>query len=154
MIYPLCALKYSPASQLKNQPFYSIVKPSDRAHVRAWIDSAKAWSPVVYNERRSGGHGYTFFHVLKVSAIAPLQPGDDPWTVPHSHPLGDTLSAIQTQLTSYQIPDLPPKGERLPMGTDESERSMPGQEFILVEGIFTASSDALTCIISKWEKGI
>lgn len=26
---------------------------------------------------------------------------------------------------------------------------MPGQEFILVEGIFTANSDGLTCIISK-----
>lgn len=26
---------------------------------------------------------------------------------------------------------------------------MPGQEFILVEGIFTANSDGLTCIISR-----
>ncbi|WVW82501.1 hypothetical protein I302_104512 [Kwoniella bestiolae CBS 10118] len=99
-------------SRLKNQPFYSMIRPSDRAHVRKYIESAKQSSPIMFNERRSGGHGYTTFHVLK-------------------------------------IPDLPPHGETWPQGTDDSERSMPGQEFILVEGIFTASSDGLACIISK-----
>lgn len=36
-----------------------------------------------------------------------------------------------------------------PEGTDESERIMPGQEFISVEAIFTASSDGLTCVIER-----
>ncbi|OCF54256.1 hypothetical protein L486_08170 [Kwoniella mangroviensis CBS 10435] len=103
-------------SRLKNQPFYSIIRPSDRAHVRKYIESAKQSSPIMFNERRSGGHGYTRFHILK-------------------------------------IPDLPPYGETWPQGTDESERSMPGQDFILVEGIFTASSDGLACIISKIAPG-
>ncbi|WRT64326.1 uncharacterized protein IL334_001258 [Kwoniella shivajii] len=98
--------------RLKDQPFYSIIRPSDRAHVRKYIESAKQSTPIMFNERRSGGHGYTTFHVLR-------------------------------------IPDLPARGETWPQGTDDSERSMPGQEFILVEGIFTASSDGLTCIISR-----
>ncbi|OCF41559.1 hypothetical protein I317_04667 [Kwoniella heveanensis CBS 569] len=102
-------------SRLKNQPFYSIIKPSDRSHVRKYIEAAKQSSPVMFDERRSGGHGYTKFHVLK-------------------------------------IPDLPPCGEAWPQGTDESERMMPGQDFILVEGIFTASSDGLACIIGKVKK--
>ncbi|EIW72543.1 hypothetical protein TREMEDRAFT_25231, partial [Tremella mesenterica DSM 1558] len=46
-----------------------------------------------------------------------------------------------------KIPDLPPQGQLWPLGTDESERSMPGQEFIPVEGIFCACSDGMTCII-------
>ncbi|WVQ82754.1 hypothetical protein IAT38_004886 [Cryptococcus sp. DSM 104549] len=100
------------ASSLRGHPFYSIIKPSDRSHVRKYIEAAKASTPVMYDSQRSGGHGYTNFHVLK-------------------------------------IPDLPPAGEAWPQGTDESERSMPGQEFILVEGIFTANSDGLSCIISK-----
>ncbi|WWD17694.1 hypothetical protein CI109_102135 [Kwoniella shandongensis] len=99
-------------SRLKNHSFYSIIRPSDRPHVRRYIESAKKSTPVMYNEHQSGGHGYTQFHVLK-------------------------------------IPDLPPSDEPWPQGTDESERSMPGQEFILVEGIFTAGSDGLTCIIGK-----
>ncbi|WVR06048.1 hypothetical protein IAU60_003076 [Kwoniella sp. DSM 27419] len=99
-------------SRLRNQPFYSLIRPSDRLHVRKYIEAAKQSSPIMFNEKRSGGHGYTSFHVLK-------------------------------------IPDLPPSDETWPQGTDESERSMPGQEFILVEGIFTASSDGLTCIINK-----
>ncbi|WVF70296.1 hypothetical protein IAT40_005085 [Kwoniella sp. CBS 6097] len=99
-------------SRLKNQPFYSIIKPSDRSHVRKYIEAAKQSSPIMFDEKRSGGHGYTKFHVLK-------------------------------------IPDLPPCGEAWPQGTDESERMMPGQDFILVEGIFTASSDGLACIIDK-----
>ncbi|WWC86441.1 uncharacterized protein L201_001318 [Kwoniella dendrophila CBS 6074] len=101
-------------SRLKNQPFYSVIRPSDRSHVRKYIEAAKKSSPIMYNEQRSGGHGYTTFHVLK-------------------------------------IPDLPPHGETWPQGTDASERSMPGQDFILVEGIFTASSDGLTCIITRIE---
>ena len=48
-----------------------------------------------------------------------------------------------------QIPDLPARGQRYPEGTDETERMMPGQEFIPVEGIFSASSDGLLCIISR-----
>ncbi|WVQ97609.1 hypothetical protein IAU59_004723 [Kwoniella sp. CBS 9459] len=102
-------------SRLKDQPFYSIIKPSDRSHVRKYIEAAKHSSPIMFDEKRSGGHGYTKFHVLK-------------------------------------IPDLPPCGETWPQGTDESERMMPGQDFILVEGIFTASSDGLTCIIGKVNK--
>jgi len=103
------------ASRLEDQPFYSIIKPSDRPVVRKFIDTAKQWSPVVYNERRSGGHGYAKFSVLK-------------------------------------IPDYPPQNEAYPTGTDESERLMPGQEFIPVEGIFTACSDALLCVISRLGK--
>ena len=52
-------------------------------------------------------------------------------------------------LDHEQIPDLPPHGELYPLGTDETERTMLGQEFIPVEGIFTASSDGLTCIVSR-----
>lgn len=48
-----------------------------------------------------------------------------------------------------QIPDLPPTTSMWPEGTDESERIMPGQEFIPVEAIFTASSDGLTCVIER-----
>ncbi|KAK4683834.1 hypothetical protein P7C73_g6385, partial [Tremellales sp. Uapishka_1] len=55
-------------------------------------------------------------------------------------------------IKSSQIPDLPPKGELYPRGTDVSERSMAGQKFILVEAIFTASSDALTCVITRLDK--
>ncbi|WVQ77006.1 hypothetical protein IAR50_006685 [Cryptococcus sp. DSM 104548] len=98
-------------SSVLGQSFYSIIKPSDRPHVQRYIDAAKQSTPVMFDEERSGGHGYTTFHVLK-------------------------------------IPDLPPSDERWPQGTDESERSMPGQGFIRVEGIFTASSDSLTCIIA------
>ena len=47
----------------------------------------------------------------------------------------------------WQIPDLPPEGEIWPQGTDESERPLPGQEFIPVEGIFNACSDGVTCVI-------
>nr|ODN87473.1 hypothetical protein L203_03250 [Cryptococcus depauperatus CBS 7841] len=101
-------------SSLLNHSFYSIVKPSDRSHVRRYIEGAKQSTPVMFNEQQSGGHGYTTFHVLK-------------------------------------IPDLPPAGEIWPQGTDDSERSIPGQGFIFVEGIFTASSDGLTCIISRVE---
>ncbi|WWC66225.1 uncharacterized protein I206_100126 [Kwoniella pini CBS 10737] len=96
-------------SRLRNQSFYSAIRPSDRSHVRKYIESAKQSSPIMFNEKRSGGHGYTTFH----------------------------------------ISDLPPRGETWPQGTDESEKSMPGQEFILVEGIFTASSDGLACVISR-----
>lgn len=46
-----------------------------------------------------------------------------------------------------KIPDLPPEGEVWPIGTDESERPLPGQEFIPVEGIFNACSDGVTCVI-------
>ncbi|OXG43927.1 hypothetical protein C349_06519 [Cryptococcus neoformans var. grubii Br795] len=99
-------------SSLLKQSFYSIIRPSDRPRVRKYIEAAKKSTPIMFDEQRSGGHGYTTFHVLK-------------------------------------IPDLPPAGEIWPQGNDESERSMPGQEFILVEGIFTANSDGLTCIISK-----
>ncbi|KAK8866101.1 hypothetical protein IAR55_001252 [Kwoniella newhampshirensis] len=102
-------------SRLKNQSFYCIIRPSDRPHVRRYIEASKKSTPVMYNEHQSGGHGYTQFHVLK-------------------------------------IPDLPPSDEAWPLGTDESERLMPGQEFILVEGIFTAGSDGLTCIIAKVKK--
>ncbi|ODO05938.1 hypothetical protein I350_04999 [Cryptococcus amylolentus CBS 6273] len=101
-------------SSLLGQSFYSIIKPSDRPHVQQHIDATKQSTPVMYDQERSGGHGYTTFHVLK-------------------------------------IPDLPPSDERWPQGTDESERSMPGQGFIRVEGIFTASSDSLTCIIARVE---
>jgi len=48
-----------------------------------------------------------------------------------------------------QIPDLPAHGEVYPLGTDEGERMMPGQDFIPVEGIFSACSDGLLCIISR-----
>lgn len=51
-----------------------------------------------------------------------------------------------------QIPDLPPEGHTYPQGTDESERHMPGQEFILVEGIFTAGSDAVICVIQRIDR--
>ncbi|TYJ51320.1 hypothetical protein B9479_008113 [Cryptococcus floricola] len=101
-------------SSLLGQSFYSIIRPSDRPHVQRYIDAAKQSTPVMFDQERSGGHGYTTFHVLK-------------------------------------IPDLPPSDERWPQGTDESERSMPGQGFIRVEGIFTASSDSLTCIIARVE---
>lgn len=99
-------------TSVKGQSFYCIIRPSDRSLVRHYIDTAKAWSPVVRNEKRSGGHGYCRFSILK-------------------------------------IPDLPPHGATFPKGTDESERSMPGQEFIPVEGIFTASSDGMMCIVSR-----
>ncbi|KAK1925446.1 hypothetical protein DB88DRAFT_194686 [Papiliotrema laurentii] len=102
----------SNTSKLRNQPFYSIIKPSDRTLVKQYIDTAKSWTPVIQNERRSGGYGYCRFSVLK-------------------------------------IPDLPAHGETYPQGTDEQERMMPGQEFIPVEGIFSASSDGLLCIISR-----
>jgi hypothetical protein len=55
--------------QLIGQPFYSIVKPSERGLVREHIQSVKSWSPVVRTERRSGGLGYAEFHVLKVRCI-------------------------------------------------------------------------------------
>jgi hypothetical protein len=55
--------------QLTDQSFYSIVKPSDRALVKEYIDRAKSWSPVVHDERRSGGHSYVEFEVLRVSDI-------------------------------------------------------------------------------------
>ncbi|ORY29331.1 hypothetical protein BCR39DRAFT_467560, partial [Naematelia encephala] len=100
------------ANSLKNQPFYSIVRPSDRQLVQQYIEAAKAWSPVVQSGERSGGYGYCSFSVLK-------------------------------------IPDLPPQGEQMPQGTDETERSMPGQGFIPVEGIFTACSDGLICMIDR-----
>ena len=54
--------------QLRSQPFYSIVKPSERQMVRRHIDAVKNWSPIVRTERRSGGVGYAEFHVLKVSS--------------------------------------------------------------------------------------
>jgi hypothetical protein len=69
--------------------------------------------------------GYAEFHVLKVSR--PCDPTE-------------------------QIPDLPPEGHVHPQGTDESERHMPGQEFILVEGIFTAGSDAVVCVIQRIDR--
>lgn len=97
---------------LKNNPFYSIIKPSDRALVRDHIERAKQSSPLGRDYRGSGGHAYTRFSVLK-------------------------------------IPDLPPISSIWPGGTDESERMMPGQEFIQVEAIFTASSDGLTCVIER-----
>ncbi|TXT08706.1 hypothetical protein VHUM_02834 [Vanrija humicola] len=96
------------ASQGKS--LYSIIRPSDRPKVRQWIEAAKTWAPVVFDDERSGGHGYLNFSVLK-------------------------------------IPDFPPEGIPLPQGTDETERSMPGQEFIPVEGIFIASSDGIACVI-------
>jgi hypothetical protein len=52
-------------------------------------------------------------------------------------------------MIDVQIPDLPPTTSIWPQGTDESERIMPGQEFIAVEAIFTASSDGLTCVIER-----
>jgi hypothetical protein len=68
------------------------------------------------------------------------------------HELALSDSLIFTCLNPFsppKIPDLPPHGELYPLGTDETERSMPGQEFIRVEGIFTASSDGLTCILTR-----
>ena len=69
----------------------------------------------------------------------------------------DTSTLTSSKSVSYrpqidcqadpQIPDLPPAGEIWPLGTDESERPLPGQEFIPVEGIFNACSDGVTCII-------
>lgn len=53
--------------QLKGQSLYSIIKPSDRPKVRQWIEAAKTWAPVVFDDERSGGHGYLNFSVLKVS---------------------------------------------------------------------------------------
>jgi hypothetical protein len=97
--------------------------------VREYINRAKSWGPVVLNAGRSGGHGYAEFEVLRVSAK-----------------FGEHLILIS------QIPDLPPRGELYPQGTDDSERHMPGQEFILVEAIFTASSDAVVCIIERIDR--
>lgn len=37
----------------------------------------------------------------------------------------------------------------MPQGTDETERMMPGQGFILVKGIFTAGSDGVICVIER-----
>ena len=54
---------------MRNQPFFSIIKPSDRGLVKQYIDTAKAWSPVIQNEKRSGGHGYCKFSLLKVSGM-------------------------------------------------------------------------------------
>jgi hypothetical protein len=56
-------------SQLKNNPFYSIIKPSDRALVREHIERAKQSSPLGRDYRGSGGHAYTRFSVLKVCSI-------------------------------------------------------------------------------------
>ncbi|CAK9783186.1 hypothetical protein CC85DRAFT_263927 [Cutaneotrichosporon oleaginosum] len=90
--------------------FYAVVRPQDRPRVRQWIDAAKLWAPVVYDEERTGGHGYLVFDVMK-------------------------------------IPDPPPAGQAEPQGTEESVR-VDGQEFISVEGIFTASSDGIAAIIT------
>jgi hypothetical protein len=60
--------KYGRADrQLWDKPFYSIIRPSDRTLVKQYIDTAKSWSPVIQNEKRSGGHGYCKFSVLKAS---------------------------------------------------------------------------------------
>jgi hypothetical protein len=56
--------------KLKNNPFYSIIKPSDRALVREHIERAKRSSPIGRDYRGSGGHAYTKFSVLKVSHIS------------------------------------------------------------------------------------
>jgi hypothetical protein len=114
--------------QLKNQPFYSIIKPSDRPLVRDHIETAKRSSPIGRDYRGSGGHAYTKFSVLKVCS-----PSRD-------------LVRVEAD---GQIPDLPPTSSIWPEGTDESERIMPGQEFIAVEAIFTASSDGLTVVIER-----
>lgn len=53
-------------TQCKDSVFYAIVRPQDRPKVRQWIDAAKTWAPIVYDEERSGGHGYLIFDVLKV----------------------------------------------------------------------------------------
>lgn len=37
----------------------------------------------------------------------------------------------------------------MPQGTDGTERMMPGQGFILVEGIFAAGSDGVICVIER-----
>ncbi|BEJ13446.1 hypothetical protein CspHIS471_0306200 [Cutaneotrichosporon sp. HIS471] len=97
-------------SAAQDTSFYAIVRPQDRIRVRQWIDAAKLWAPVVYDEERTGGHGYLVFDVMK-------------------------------------IPDLPPLNHAEPQGTEESVR-VEGQEFIRVEGIFTASSDGIAAIIA------
>ncbi|RSH92957.1 hypothetical protein EHS25_008405 [Saitozyma podzolica] len=104
-----------------NQPFYSVIRPSDRGVVRQYIEAAKEMSPVKNDDRRPGGYLYAQFHVLKASRRG--------------------------------IPDLPPKGEHYPQGTDESERLMPGQQFIPVEASFLAGSDGLMCIIERLDPG-
>jgi len=55
--------------QLRNAPIYSIIRPSDRSLVKQYIDTAKAWSPVIQNPQRSGGHGYCKFSVLRVRLV-------------------------------------------------------------------------------------
>lgn len=80
--------------------------------MRQWIEAAKTWTPILFDETRSGGYGYLSFQVLKV-------------------------------------PDLASDGQRAhEHDTDETAAARPGQEFITVEGIFTASSDGIVVIIS------
>ncbi|GMK56533.1 hypothetical protein CspeluHIS016_0303730 [Cutaneotrichosporon spelunceum] len=97
-------------SATQGTSFYAIVRPQDRPRVRQWIDAAKLWAPIVYDEERTGGHGYLVFDVMK-------------------------------------IPDFPPPNYAEPQGTEESVWS-EGQEFVRVEGIFTASSDGVAAIIA------
>lgn len=52
-----------------------------------------------------------------------------------------------------KIPDFPPLDQVFPLSTDEDERSMPGQEFIPVEAVFTAGSDGVLCVIERLSKG-
>lgn len=101
--------------KLLDKPFFCIVRPSDRALVRTYIEHAKEAGPVVKDEKKPGGHGFCRFSVLK-------------------------------------IPDFPLLDEVFPQSTDEDERSMPGQEFIPVEAVFTAGSDGVLCVIERLPK--
>jgi hypothetical protein len=63
-----------------NQPFYSIIRPSDRGVVRQYIEAAKEMSPVKNDDRRPGGYLYARFHVLKVSRRVDVScSGAAPW---------------------------------------------------------------------------
>lgn len=110
---------------------------------------------MVYSEGRSGGHGYCRFSVLKVGRPTLIERGPSTDRSRRSPLFHSSTFATMIRLRTApwiplgQIPDLPPHGELYPQGTDETERSMPGQEFIPVEAIFTASSDGLMCVISR-----
>ncbi|KAL7419261.1 hypothetical protein Q5752_006098 [Cryptotrichosporon argae] len=103
------------ASRAEGHSFYSVVRPSHRSSVRECINQIKAWTPINRDARRTGGHKFITFDVLK-------------------------------------IPDLPPAGQTEPLGTDETERSMPGQDFITVSAMVTASSDGVAVIIDHADR--
>ncbi|RSH80579.1 uncharacterized protein EHS24_009161 [Apiotrichum porosum] len=50
-------LLVEPYRTLKDQSFYCIVLPSERAKVRQWVESSKTWTPIVYDNERTGGYG-------------------------------------------------------------------------------------------------